>query len=592
MNIALLKENFWRLYHSPTAFRDVKNLLSGIKIGGVMSLTHGMVLASLSICLLLVVEERDFRELVAYGTLGEVLILSALMGLTVGVALFTPAFMIGLFDGPRWRGYLDQIVVTGISPMQYVSGRIFSGTLVLIMMSLSMLPYLFFSQNLGAIHWIRFVYGVLLIILWGMSLMMLFAAFSIYFHEVVCFFIVAMIALISGGIGLAPFPGAWGALTPVRYLILPLLSSVLQNARGSERELIETLYSSVYLGYWKIPIAIYTPLISILTGFICYRFLQAGPRHRFIPGLNNFGVVVFHGDHRRRGFWRLRWNLKRQVERIFFFENSKLPLNEENKEHYRRQTRFFLITFFTSLFIFGALGGWWTAIPGSGGGFSLRDLMEIRLILFLIGITFYLSFSLRTENEFFPEHKKWHFWDHSLEFVYSYFLPVFLFIFAMATFSFLYDSTHGSVLFLREKKNFDDVMTWILPFLLVFPYSFSLFLFARLLGTFTYSRVLLGIFLMFYVFFSLIVPILCIGVVEELAEVRLKPEAFFPLYPLIPTRHYEFEWTGASCLTAAFFLLFDFFLLREISHRFRVLQKQNVTDVSTKGLAQGSAPTI
>ena len=37
--------------------------------------------------------------------------------------LVVPFRASGLLEGPRWRGYLDQLVTTGLSPLRYYAGE-------------------------------------------------------------------------------------------------------------------------------------------------------------------------------------------------------------------------------------------------------------------------------------------------------------------------------------------------------------------------------------------------------------------------------------------------------------------------------------
>ncbi|MEK7484554.1 MAG: hypothetical protein AABZ60_09530 [Planctomycetota bacterium] len=567
------KEQFWTIYHSPTAFRGWKALLTGLKIGTLMSGTHALVLLCFGFIVLLCHEERSFRELFSEGTFGHLLVLSAMGGLFISISFAAIGHMAGMFDGVRFRGYFDQIVVTGISPLRYLSGQFLSGTATFLLMSLSMIPYFVFGETLGFGGWLWFSYGIFLIFFWGIVLMFLVSALTVFFHEVLSAFLTIAFAFGFGFLSLTPVPGLWGGITPIRYLVQPVISNLAGTGNTRDAGIFETFYKYAFLGYWKIPIFLYTPLVYIFIIGICYRILYVGPRHLLLPGSNNLGVVSFPGDFKKRGFWRLRWNLKRQIDRFFFFENSATQFSPEEKEQYRRNTRFLMINMFILLFVLGLTGRYWQYFPKTTmGSPSTRDIFEIRSLLLCIFFwPIYYFFSIRARNEFVITKKIWkNAWDHYFEFVYYFFLPLLLLpLIILAT-------PYCSQLFLGSSSyytNFNDYLEILLGTFLIFPYLWSIHLFGRLIATYTYSKVIVSIFMVFYIFLTNLLIFLFTVFLQEFFSLRFQEELFNPLFPVVPENISQDRLTIEAVGVAMLFLLLDITLIQFIQRRIKRIHK-------------------
>jgi hypothetical protein len=109
-------------WDNPSAEQDARTLLSAPKLGVWLGL-EVLVIALGAALALFVLPQTDAdvaRAIVSVGT-GPYLIFTTLGVVAVFLTLFVPVRAVGLLEGPRWRGYMDQVVTTGISPLRYSS---------------------------------------------------------------------------------------------------------------------------------------------------------------------------------------------------------------------------------------------------------------------------------------------------------------------------------------------------------------------------------------------------------------------------------------------------------------------------------------
>lgn len=588
-----IKKQFWDIYYSPTAFRDWKAMLGGIRIGLIMTLTHGFVLGTLICVVILNSEDRSIRNFFSQGDLGGLFNFSSSLGLFVGITLFAPFYLLGIFEAPRWKNYFDQIVVTGLSPFSYILGRIFTGMTIIGLMVLNMFPYFVFAESLGSIDEFHFLYSLFLCMYWGLVLMVFFVTISLIFHEFMSLVAVLCFAFFFAFLGVMPVPGILGGLSPTRFLILQNANSLFTQNSSSSSEVVYVLYNYASLGYWNIPIFLYTPLMFTLLLYLCYRFLKVGPRHTLIPGLNNFGVVALPGDHKKKGFFRMRFHLKRQMDRFFFFENVPHEMNGKEKEAYRRSTRFFVVNLFCFYVVLGGLGYFWHYLKGSGG-ISPRDFFEVRNAFLLLTLGLYLLATLQTKNEILLEESPHHLrWDLYGEFCYFFLLLLLLFAVMMIASPYLESfqkitftkSTHyqASLIFY---SNFiiDSLYDYLfLTFFYTFPYTFSVFLWGRLLSTYSYSKFFVALWLSFYIFVTLLLFPILLALIEILMSnwSLFREDHFIPLAPLFYYSKYysSFPPMGFFITTISFIFLSLFNLS---------LLKKRITRLKRSSSLQGS----
>ena len=154
---------------SPTYGRDRATLISGASIGVASLLLNGAVLL-LVVPLLLASADGGFRHITDDLEFGQLLAMILLAGATAFATLLIPLRLATVFWEPRTGKYFDQIVLSGISPLRFVFGKVASQNLFLGLILFLLLPYLVFSLTLGGVDLGFFVAGLFLVWLYCMEL--------------------------------------------------------------------------------------------------------------------------------------------------------------------------------------------------------------------------------------------------------------------------------------------------------------------------------------------------------------------------------------------------------------------------------------
>lgn len=324
--ITALKErlkNAWRAaadyaWDNPTAEHDARGILVGPKVGLWLGLELIVVIAGSLIAFLgFATEVPGLSAALAELGPGTYLISAAQASLAVFLTLVVPLRAVGLLEGPRWRGYLDQLVTTGITPWRYYAGKWASTQPFLLALIAATFPLAMLFALLGGCDPLRVIAGYLLLFLWGNLLLAVSLGLGVVIHEVAALLVVWLLFTAATIIDYTPLPATLACWTPHRYLLLPFIP----HLTGSEAEVMTRIYGQASLagvdlpwgawalGMWAIAIA--------LAAIAC----ALGPLHSFSPGLNNFGAVVLPGDRSRTILRRVRPFLIRRVELAFLFEN-------------------------------------------------------------------------------------------------------------------------------------------------------------------------------------------------------------------------------------------------------------------------------
>ncbi|MEZ5330164.1 MAG: hypothetical protein R3F19_34390 [Verrucomicrobiales bacterium] len=82
--------------------------------------------------------------------LSDVLHLDHTLSLSAFITIFVP-IRVGPIMGPRVGRYFDQIVLSGISPLRYFSGKVLSQNVFLAVIAMAAMPYLVLCVSLGGI---------------------------------------------------------------------------------------------------------------------------------------------------------------------------------------------------------------------------------------------------------------------------------------------------------------------------------------------------------------------------------------------------------------------------------------------------------
>lgn len=291
---------------SPTYGRDKANLASGFTIGTAALLLNGVVLM-LVLPLMLDPDDRDFRTLTENIEFGQLLALILLGGATAFATLLIPFRLSTVFLGPRVGRYFDQVVLSGISPMRFLIGKVTSQNLFLGLILFLLLPYLVLSIALGGLNPVAFLTGIFLVWLHCMALALVTLWLSLYVNEMLAAVIVIAATMFLGGLGCAPFPFQPFVMTPMPALMQPVYA-----AMPSMKEYLAA-------DYWTFVIACTATMTTII--FVSLFAIYLGPLYGIIQENSTFGEVVRAGDSKRKRWLRIRHHVQRPSELAFFYEN-------------------------------------------------------------------------------------------------------------------------------------------------------------------------------------------------------------------------------------------------------------------------------
>lgn len=305
-------------WDNPTAEHDARAILAAHKVGLWLGLEVLAIAITSAIVLLGLADgERVVRDaIVGLGT-GPLLIFVTLGVVTLFLTFFVPLRAVGLLEGPRWRGYMDQLVTTGITPLRYHAGKWASSQPFFLALLAASLPFVTLFGLLGGatVGWTLAAYALLYA--YANLLLVVTMALSVAMHEALA--LCCSWALFGGLIllDLFPAPSSAACFTPVRYLIQP----VVRALAGSSATVAERLYGPPHPFGVEVPWLVWAAVVWSVLAAVAVVNLLVGPPHAFVPGLNNFGAVVLPGDRGRAFFRRVRPLAQRRVELAFLFEN-------------------------------------------------------------------------------------------------------------------------------------------------------------------------------------------------------------------------------------------------------------------------------
>lgn len=291
---------------SPTYGRDRANLISGFTIGTAALLLNGAVILMVML-LMLNPDDPDFRVITENVEFGQLLSLILLGGATVLATFLIPLRMITVFWGPRIGSYFDQIVLSGISPVRFVIGKVLSQNLLLALVLFLLLPYLVLSVTLGGMDFPTFIAGVFLVWLYCMALALVTLWLSLYMNELLAALFSIGGASLLIALGSIPWTPQPVIVTPAPALLNPLYRS-LPFLDG----FVTARFSDVFLSC-----SFGMAVLSVAALFGIY----LGPLYGIIRENSTFGEVVRAGDSSKKRWFRLRHHIQRPSEISFFYEN-------------------------------------------------------------------------------------------------------------------------------------------------------------------------------------------------------------------------------------------------------------------------------
>ena len=305
-------------WDNPTAEHDARAILVGPKVGLWLGLELVVVIAGALIAFLgFATEVPGLTAALAELGPGTYLISAAQASLAMFLTLVVPLRAVGLLEGPRWRGYLDQLVTTGITPWRYYAGKWASTQPFLLALIAATFPLAALFALLGGCDPLRVIGGYVLLFAWGNLLLAVSLGLGVVLHEVAALLLVWLLFSAATIVDYTPLPATLACWTPHRFLLLPFVA----HLTGSEADVMTRIYGVASLAGVELPWAAWALAMWALASALAAIACALGPLHTFSPGLNNFGAVVLPGDRARTILRRVRPFLVRRVELAFLFEN-------------------------------------------------------------------------------------------------------------------------------------------------------------------------------------------------------------------------------------------------------------------------------
>jgi hypothetical protein len=261
--------------------------------------------------------ERPFPLLVARHGLGALLVAAVQLATIAFLTLAIPIRACGLLEGPRWRGYFEQLVASGMAPWRYFAGRALVSQALIALAIAATAPVLALFWILDPAPWGWVLEGYVLIIVYAETLLAVSLGLGVLMNEFAAVPCTILITLAIHVIALMPVPSAIMALSPVRFVIAPFAPTIA----APDAAVADALYGAPRPFGLEVPYLPYAASLSLLVAALAAASCVFGPLHGMVPGLNNFGAVVLPGDRRRPAFLRKRPALQRRAEVAFFFEN-------------------------------------------------------------------------------------------------------------------------------------------------------------------------------------------------------------------------------------------------------------------------------
>ncbi len=302
------------LMDSPSLLTERATLFSAWRLGLwylVLNVLIGMVLL---VAIPLALSSAGIDRITATIGLGQYVACLVFCTIAFCLTILVPIRAAGIFAGPRWGRYFDQVVLSGISPSRYLAGKVIGMNQFFAVLMFGTLPYWILCLALGGTTPLFVVGGILGLWLYANVLTMLTLAAGLYCWEVVGAMGVIFIFLNLFWIGLTPAPVAISLFAPTRVFCAPLYTALDQTELA---HLIIPWFNSAV----PIPAAALFLAGSCAIVFCLSLLLLIGPLYCLGQVNSTFGAVVMKGDTRRRSWFPRHLGLQRRAEICFFYEN-------------------------------------------------------------------------------------------------------------------------------------------------------------------------------------------------------------------------------------------------------------------------------
>ena len=167
---------------SPTFGRDRSLLISGFTIG-TSAIALNAAILTLLVPLLTSPDDPTYQRMTDHVGFSQILALILLGGASMFATLLIPLRLTTVFFETRIGRYFDQIVLSGISPLRFLIGKVASQNLFIALFLFLLIPYLVFCIMLGGVDFKFFLAGLFLIWLYCMALAFAMLWLSLYINE-------------------------------------------------------------------------------------------------------------------------------------------------------------------------------------------------------------------------------------------------------------------------------------------------------------------------------------------------------------------------------------------------------------------------
>ena len=295
--------------NSPTFGRDRANLISSFTIGTTAIALNAAILIMV-LPLMLDPNDPDFRVLTQNIEFGQLLGLILMGGAAAFATLLIPMRIGTVFMGPRIGRYFDQIVLSGISPLRFLIGKVTSQNLFLALALFLLLPWFVLVLALGGLEGPVFLGNLILVWLYCMMLAMVMLWLSLYVNEILAMLFLMYVA--AGVCVLGSLPISVFSVQPFVVTPFPaLMHSVYQAVEAADIDRSQS-YLSVFVSC--------ALGMSAVTG-MALAGIALGPLYGIVRDNSTFGEVVRAGDSKRKRRFRIRHHIQRPSEIAFFYEN-------------------------------------------------------------------------------------------------------------------------------------------------------------------------------------------------------------------------------------------------------------------------------
>lgn len=529
MTLQELKTKFLELWDNPSTEHDARSILSAFKVGVWLTLFNVLMAGGLCITVFVLPEDYTLRRMITGKGMGPCLMSASQIILTWFLTLVLPLRAAGLLDGPRWSGYFDQVVCTGISPFRFFLGKFLTSQIFILVLMGASVPYIILFSFFG-IHSAFEPFSIFLqIYVYANVLILATFALGTMLYEWAAVVLVTLFSAFCCFIEFFPLPNTFAFWTPTRSIVAPYAHYVLTG--GVDKELLQ-FYNQVHLFGLNIPVL----LFKLCTwGFFIGLFttmLSIGPRHFFAIGLNNFESVTLAGDSKRAMFFRLRPLLSRRVQLATFYENKATWLTQ-NDLLLRFLIRMSFFSFLTLLVMGTMVSPWVSAAKGLRASEYFGFLTTLWMIV--LGLNTLSTLRIRTDY-----HSSWvsPLGPKINVVTFDFIIHTALFLLALGAIVTCFFVFNGSLTSLRYRTGSFPRNPFELGLLTVewmaisYLYLLSVQIVAKLMGMANLSRVIIFVFMVLYMLVSLLGPLLIGRLFENIATSARRsqqPSAIFEM---------------------------------------------------------------